>query len=184
MAEHATASDLVVTGLSPEDVTILYGSSQFKFEELIVEFAKICSDFTRKQSWAESSKSLHFAAEIIFRLGEVRPTPKCFWSSRTLTVSQYPYQLAHIPSKYIDVQSSNAEYGIEHMSRISLSPLIWPDPPNMSALLILTPALDSDTASKARPRGCWQQVWCMWASYTYPWPMRPQIVTQPPDILE
>nr|UDL14022.1 MAG: hypothetical protein [Hubei diptera virus 6] len=67
--QHSEACHSLLLGITPKELSELYGGVAFKFNELESEFSKICPDYVEELAWDKKSIALDFAAKVIFTVG-------------------------------------------------------------------------------------------------------------------
>lgn len=72
----SAGGDYLMLGITPKELSELYGGTQFDFEALKIEFAKICLDFNKDLGQTAKSKSLEFASLIAYKVGPETRTVK------------------------------------------------------------------------------------------------------------
>lgn len=90
MLTHATMSDCILKGITPEDATALYSGTVFDMKALIIEFSKLVPDMLEELTWDSLSISLEFACEMLYKVGPAaRRVSKAdgdkIWKYRVLT---------------------------------------------------------------------------------------------------
>lgn len=69
LARHEDSAHILMMGITPKEMSELYGGVAFKFEQLEAEFTKICPDYANALAWEAKNLALDFASKMIFIIG-------------------------------------------------------------------------------------------------------------------